>query len=174
MMRGNLHHHLKILAGRFMMIMVAVLVSMVLVGVPLTHLGDTINFHPKIMILEQMGSVVVCQHTEAGQQLGVTEDVEGINKVLKDLMGQMDIKEVHLVVVLGENMMQQQAQVEGSMMVEAEIEVKTLEGVVETEAEDNLIAEAENTLMEAVVEANLMVGAEVEVIGVEVSLMVML
>lgn len=46
---------------------------------------------------------------------------------------------------------------------------------METEAEDSLIAEAENTLMEAVVvEANLMVGAEVEVIGVEVSLMVML
>lgn len=49
-----------------------------------------------------------------------------------------------------------------------------MEGAVETEAEDNLIAEAENTLMEAVVEANLMVGAEVEVVGVEVSLMVML
>lgn len=47
-----------------------------------------------------------------------------------------------------------------------------MEGAVETEAEDNLIAEAENTLMEAVVEANLMVGAEV--VGVEVSLMVML
>lgn len=44
--------------------------------------------------------------------------------------------------------------------------------MVETEAKGNLIAEAESTLMVAVVaEASLMVGAEVEVRGVEVSLM---
>lgn len=151
MMRGNLHHHLEILAGRLLMIMVAVLVSMVLVGEPLTVQGDIVIFHPKIMILKQMGSLVVFQRTEVGHRLGAFEDVVEISRVLENLMGQMDTIEV---------------QVEGSMTMEAEIEVKMLEGVVETEAE------AESTLMVAVVaEANLMVGAEVEVRGVEVSLM---